>query len=169
MSNAPYNSMVKNATFCNFLAFSHALQCVEWVWVSGYWLLNVTINDISVIYVTAQMCKGTEEVRPTVGLPRHRHFVGFLNTPVWAPTWVQPFYVYSVNSPNFNQLLRRTWGYRGPIVFQKKGLQPWCTSNSKLVFGVSLCFFSIAGRDTYVDVFAILLRRFSFLFLGLHR
>ena len=25
------------------------------------WLFNVTINDISVIYVTAQMCRRTEE------------------------------------------------------------------------------------------------------------
>ena len=94
--------------------------------VSEYWLLNVTINDISVIYVTSQMCKRTEEeVGPTVGLsrlglPRHRHFVVFLNTPVRAPTRVQPFHVYSENTPNFNQLLRRTWGYRGPIVFTKK-------------------------------------------------
>ena len=29
----------------------------------------VTCNDISVIYMTAQMCKRTEEVLPTVGLP----------------------------------------------------------------------------------------------------
>ena len=31
--------------------------------------LLVTCNDISVIYVTAQMCRRTEEVVPTVGLP----------------------------------------------------------------------------------------------------
>ena len=29
------------------------------------------------------MCRRTEEeVGPTVGLPRHRHFVGFFNVPV---------------------------------------------------------------------------------------
>ena len=34
------------------------------------WLLNVTMNDISVIYVTAQMCRRLEEEAvPTVGLP----------------------------------------------------------------------------------------------------
>ena len=32
-------------------------------------VLNVTCNDISVIYVTAQMCRRTEEIVPTVGLP----------------------------------------------------------------------------------------------------
>ena len=45
----------------------------------------VTCDDISVIYVTAQMCRRTEEeveVVPTVGLPRHRHFAGFFNVPV---------------------------------------------------------------------------------------
>ena len=39
------------------------------------------------------MCRRTEEgIGPTVGLPRHRHFVGFFNVPVLAPTWDQPFY-----------------------------------------------------------------------------
>ena len=39
------------------------------------------------------MCRRTEEeVGPTVGLPRHRHFVGFFNVPVLAPTRDQPFY-----------------------------------------------------------------------------
>ena len=53
------------------------------------WLFNVTINDISIIYVTAHRCA---EVGPTVGLPRHRHFVGFFNVPVLAPTRDHPFY-----------------------------------------------------------------------------
>ena len=44
----------------------------------------VTCNDISVIYVTAQMCRRTEkEVVPTVGL---------FNVPVQAPTQGHPFY-----------------------------------------------------------------------------
>ena len=39
------------------------------------------------------MCRRTEEeVVPTVGLPRHRHFAGFFNVPVLAPTRDQPFY-----------------------------------------------------------------------------
>ena len=39
------------------------------------------------------MCRRIEEeVGPTVGLPRHRHFVGFFNVPVQAPTRGQPFY-----------------------------------------------------------------------------
>ena len=40
------------------------------------------------------MCRRTEEevIGPTVGLPRHRHFVGFFNVPVLAPTRDHPFY-----------------------------------------------------------------------------
>ena len=39
------------------------------------------------------MCRRIEEeVDPTVGLPRHRHFVGFFNVPVLAPTRDHPFY-----------------------------------------------------------------------------
>ena len=39
------------------------------------------------------MCRRTEEeVGPTVGLPCHRHFVGFFNVPVLAPTRDHPFY-----------------------------------------------------------------------------
>ena len=38
------------------------------------------------------MSRQTEEVGPTVGLPRHRHFAGFFNKPVEAPTRGHPFY-----------------------------------------------------------------------------
>ena len=32
-------------------------------------MFYVTCNDLSVIYVTSQMCRRTEEVVPTIGLP----------------------------------------------------------------------------------------------------
>ena len=39
------------------------------------------------------MCRRTEEeVGPTVGLPRNRHFVGFFNVPVLEPTRDHHFY-----------------------------------------------------------------------------
>ena len=39
------------------------------------------------------MCGRTEEeAKSTVGLQRHRHFVGFFNVPVQAPTRGQSFY-----------------------------------------------------------------------------
>ena len=58
------------------------------------WLFNVTINDIPVIYVTAHRCAGGLKKKLDLwsGSQRHRHFVGFFNVPVLAPTRDQPFY-----------------------------------------------------------------------------
>ena len=58
------------------------------------WLFNVTINGISVIYVTAHRCAGGLKKKFDLrsGSQRHRHFVGFFNVPVLAPTRDQPFY-----------------------------------------------------------------------------
>ena len=63
-------------------------------WVELNWLFNVTINDISVIYVTAHRCAGglKKKLDLRSGSQRHRHFVGFFNVPVLAPTRDQPFY-----------------------------------------------------------------------------
>ena len=58
------------------------------------------------------MCRRTEEGWRTVGLPRHKHFVGFFNVPVQAPTRGQ----HSEKPLHFNRLLRRAWGYGGPIL-----------------------------------------------------
>ena len=57
-------------------------------------LFNVTINDISVIYVTAHRCAGglKKKLDLRSGSQRHRHFAGFFNVPVLAPTRDQPFY-----------------------------------------------------------------------------
>ena len=58
------------------------------------WFFNVTINDISVIYVTAHRCAGglKKKLDLRSGSQRHRHFVGFFNVPVLAPTRDHPFY-----------------------------------------------------------------------------
>ena len=57
-------------------------------------LLNVTCNDISVIYVTAHRCAGElkNKLYLRSGSQRHRHFVGLFNVLVQAPTRGQPFY-----------------------------------------------------------------------------
>ena len=89
----------------------------QWVSESDR-LLNVTCNDISVIYVTAHICasrlKKIWDLRS--GSNRHRHVVVFFNVSVQAPTQGQPFYGYSEKSPHFSRILRRAWGYGGPIV-----------------------------------------------------
>ena len=58
------------------------------------------------------MCRQTEkEVGHRVGLPRHRHFVGFVNVLAKAPTWRHPFYGYSETLAYISCLLRHAWGY----------------------------------------------------------
>ena len=55
-------------------------------------LFNVTIYDISVIYVTAHRCAGgLKKLYLRSGSHRHRHFVGFFNVSVQAPTRGHPF------------------------------------------------------------------------------
>ena len=51
------------------------------------WLFNVTINDISVIYVTAIRCAGGMKKKLDLrsGSQRHIHFEGFFNVPAQAP------------------------------------------------------------------------------------
>ena len=67
---------------------------IQYVISEVNWLFNVTVNDISVIYVTAHRCAGglKKKLDLRSGSQRHRHFVGFFNVPVLAPTRDQPFY-----------------------------------------------------------------------------
>ena len=52
------------------------------------WSLYVTRNDISVIHVTVHRCVGglKKKLDLRSGSQRHRHFEGFFNVPVQAPT-----------------------------------------------------------------------------------
>ena len=56
-------------------------------------VFNVTCNDISVIYGTAHRFEGGLKKKFDLrsGSQRHRHFVGFFNVSVQAPTRDQPF------------------------------------------------------------------------------
>ena len=83
-----------------------------------YFTFKVTINDISVIYVTAHRCAGglKKMLDLRSGSQRHRHFVGFFNVPVKASTRGQPFYtVISRNRPIKTPFTAR-WGYGGHIL-----------------------------------------------------
>ena len=60
---------------------------VKYKRVEFNWLFNATINDISVIYVTAHRCaSGLKKLDLRSGSQCHRHFAGFFNVPVQAPT-----------------------------------------------------------------------------------
>ena len=79
----------------------------HWV-VELNWLFNVTINDTSVIYVTAHRCAGVLKKKLDIrsGSQRHRHFVGFFNVPVQAPTRDQPFSMVIPPQLHCSRLLR---------------------------------------------------------------
>ena len=95
-----------------FDVFTHIIY--EWVSVLVFY---VTCNDISVIYVTAQMCRRTEEeVVPTVGVQTQlRHFVGFFNVPVLHRHGIPFLYGYSEKPPHFVAFYD-TLGYGGCIL-----------------------------------------------------
>ena len=57
----------------------------ELEWVSKNVFLTSHATDFSYICDGTMMCRRTEEVGPTVGIPNAKHFVGFFN-PVQAPT-----------------------------------------------------------------------------------
>ena len=92
--------LVRLETFIRdaFLNKQEVVSIFFWSWKSVRcevnWLFNVTINDISVIYVTAHRCAGglKKKLDLRSGSQRHRHFVGFFNVPVLAPTRDHPFY-----------------------------------------------------------------------------
>ena len=125
-------------------------------------LLNVTCNDISVIYVAAHICAGRLKKRWGLqsGSSRHRHVEVFFNVSVQAPTRGQPFYGYSEKSPHFSRILRRAWGYGGPIVVlhpkvpteelqaacegkMEQGLYPSLLNLVCFVLGVSFALFCV--------------------------
>ena len=71
---------LRSCFLSSLVEFCLAVAMSEWEWD---WLLNVTCNDISVIYVTAYRCAGgLKKLDLRSGSQRHRHIVGFFNVPV---------------------------------------------------------------------------------------
>ena len=103
-----------------------------WEFIMVNWLLNVTINDISVIYVTAHRYAGglKKKLDLRSGSQRNTHFVGFFNVPVLTPTRVNHFYTMipthrSIKSPFTITLgIRRThsrlkpWALTGEFIME---------------------------------------------------
>ena len=109
-------------------------------WVELNWLFNVTINDISVIYVTAHRCAGgLKKLDLRSGSQRHRHFVGFFNVLVQAPTRGLPHLVAFYNTLG----IRRTHSRLNPRVptgvKDSSAFIKTCTSGEmKLLFYVTI-------------------------------
>ena len=81
----------------------------QWPWhFEVSWLLNVTINDISVIHVTAHKCAGgLKKLDPRSVSQRHRHFKRFFNVPVQVPTRGQTSYTILRKTAPFSRVLRQ--------------------------------------------------------------
>ena len=108
------------------------------------WLFNITINDISVIYVTAHRCAGglKKKLDLWTGSKRHRHFVGFFNVPVQAPTRGHPFYtVIPRNRPILSPFKTRL-GYGWHIL----DLNPMILTGEMLVCTDTLIAVEVLGN-----------------------
>ena len=86
----------------------HPRPCSRPVGCDVNWLFNVTINDISVIYVTAHRCAGPPKKKLDLrsGSQCHRHYVGFFNVPVQTPTRDPLFIRWFQHTAPFSRLLR---------------------------------------------------------------
>ena len=82
------------------------------------WLFNVTCNDISLIYVTANICAGGTKKKFDLrsGSQHHRHFVGFFYVPVQAQTWGHPFNTIIPRNHPIKSPFTKRWGYGGHLV-----------------------------------------------------
>ena len=92
------------------------------------WLLKVTCNDISDIYVTAHRCAGglKKKLDLRSGSQRHIHFEGFFNVPIQAPTWGHPFYGFPRNLPISVAFYDAHGVYGGSIlILNPRVLHPW--------------------------------------------
>ena len=80
----PIEPYLSNSMYKSFLTMAFAIRSpMQWrlsIRVELNLLFYVTINDISVIYVTAHRCAGglKKKLDLRSGSQRHRHFVGFL-------------------------------------------------------------------------------------------
>ena len=115
--NKQFTNWIKRYLKQNEKSYVH-VPCHVIIEVKVNLVFNVTFNDISVIYVTAHRCAGglKKKLNLRSGSQRHRHFVGFFNVPVQAPTRDPPFYGFSEKPPHFSRLLRHAWGYGGHIL-----------------------------------------------------
>ena len=75
------------------------------------WLINVTCNDISVIYETAHICAGRlkKKLDPWSGSQCHIHVraVGFFNVPVQAPARANLLWLFREIGDNIRKIVTK--------------------------------------------------------------
>ena len=105
-----------SSSACSGIIINHIHRLIRCAYLRMRSDIFMTKNDVG---------RTDEKVRPTVRLTRHRHFVGFVNVSVQAPTQGHPFYGYSQKLTHFSRHLRRARGYRGPILVLNPRVYNW--------------------------------------------
>ena len=94
----------------------------EWVYMYMYWCFT-SHATIFQLYMLRHRC--ASELKKNLclqsGYQRHRHFVGFFNVPIQAPTRGHSFYSYSEKLPHLLTInvtlgIRRTYSHLNPRV-----------------------------------------------------
>ena len=114
------------------------------------WLINITCNDISVIYLTAHRCAGGLKKKfdlRSIFQPQ-RHFVGFFNVLVQSPTRDRPFLRLR---PIYSPFTTR-WGYGGYILDLTPRVRtgPICSRNNKYIGHKNLLFANFTDVATRI-------------------
>ena len=97
------------------------------------WLLNVTCNDISVLYVTSHRYAGGLKKKLDLRLEsqRHRHSIGFFNVPVQASTLGQLFKRFFWETALFQPLFTTRMWIRRAYSHLKRPGSPRGRTNSQ--------------------------------------
>ena len=100
------------------------------------WLFNITINDISVIYLTAHRCAGglRKKLYQQLSSQHHRHFVVFFKAPVQAQTRDQPFYTVFRETIPFGCLLPHAGNKEDTFSDLTPGSSGWCYTKKVYFF-----------------------------------
>ena len=125
-------------------------SCSEWDW-----LFNVTCNDISGIYVAANRCAGGLKKKLfdlRSGSQRLRHFVGFFNVPVKAPTRAS---LFNGCTPTNKDVWTVWWDLFKPPQ-RRQGPDPrplWLLFVIPYAFGLELAFWPRVAVRMSIDIF----------------
>ena len=111
------NGTARHLSVCLSIPVHLSKSAMWWVELVCCLTSHSTIFQLHV-YMWRHRCAGELKKKLDLqsGSQCHRHFVGFFNVPVQAPTRGQHSNGYSKKPPHFSRLLRRAWGYGVPIL-----------------------------------------------------
>ena len=112
--------------------------------MSVYWCFSSHSTIFQLCMRRHRCAGGLKKLDLWSGSQRHRHYVGFFNVPVQAPTRGHPFYAYSENPPHLVTIydtlgIRRTYSHLKPpgpprgVLLIKSDLK-WCIHLGRSLF-----------------------------------